>query len=115
MSYDIALRVPDDSPEGRVIDAVVRRDNVSPAEAVLSVLRSAGEGVADAASVTRQPGVRAGSRGTASSPCLSDEESRLLGSMGKTFGLLSDVPEEVIDRMSATIERMKRKGFRKIA
>jgi hypothetical protein len=37
--YDIHLQIDQDTPEGRVIDQVVQTQNVSPDEAVRSVLR----------------------------------------------------------------------------
>ena len=42
MSYDIPqLHIPDNSPEAQVIETVVNRDQVTPKEAVLRILRNA--------------------------------------------------------------------------
>lgn len=40
-----------------------------------------------------------------------DDQILQLKALNRTFGLLEDVPDEQIDRMSATIERMKAEEF----
>ncbi len=40
MSFDISnLHIADDSPEGRVLEAIVNRDQITPEEAIRRVLR----------------------------------------------------------------------------
>ena len=48
MAFDLHLIIPDNSPEGRVVAALVERDHVSPEEAVRRVLR-------DVAAPTKTP------------------------------------------------------------
>lgn len=41
MSFDIPLHIPDGSPEGKLIEQVMRSENVSAEQAVLRILRDA--------------------------------------------------------------------------
>ena len=41
MSFDLHITIPESSPEGRVLAAMVSRDHVSPEDAVRKILREA--------------------------------------------------------------------------
>ena len=106
MSFDILnLHLADNSPEAGVIEGIVSREHVSPEEAVRRALRGV-------ASTTRTVRPRPPKRRIAQEvEPLTNEELGQLEALGKTFGLVADVPDEEIDRMAASIRRMKREGF----
>jgi hypothetical protein len=58
-----------------------------------------------------QLGLKTIRRKTKGIDLVTDEQISRLKALDSSFGLLEDVPEENIDRMSATIRRMKREGF----
>ena len=58
-----------------------------------------------------QTGLRAAKRRGKRAELVTDDQLNRLKALDPSFGLLADVPEEKIDRMSATIRRMKREGF----
>ena len=39
MTFDVLLHIDDQSPEGSVVQSIMRRDSVSPEEAVMSLLK----------------------------------------------------------------------------
>jgi len=43
MPFDLHLTIPENSPEGQVVAAIVNRDHVSPEEAVRRIIRDAGD------------------------------------------------------------------------
>ena len=59
-----------------------------------------------------QTGLKATRRKVKPIAPLTDDEIRQLDGLGKTFGLLADLPDEDVDRMAASIQSMKREGFR---
>jgi uncharacterized protein (DUF433 family) len=65
----------------------------------------------DAAVHLIQKGLKSSKRKARAVAPLTDDEIRQLDSLGKTFGLLADHSDEVIDRMAATINRMKQERF----
>jgi hypothetical protein len=65
----------------------------------------------DAAVRLIQDGLKAKKRKTVNEDLVTDEQIRQLRALDPMFGLLEDVPEEQIDRMEASIQRMKRERF----
>jgi hypothetical protein len=109
MSFDIPqMHIPDNSAEARNLEAIMVRDSVSPAEAVLTALRGM-----DVEHRRAQP--RARKDKPMDGDLLTDELINQLKALDTSYGLLEDVPNEKIERMEATIRRMKREGFPKRA
>jgi hypothetical protein len=106
MSFDIPqMHIPDDSPEVRAIEAIISREHLSLEEVVRRALRGM-----DAKRPRARPAAARG-RATKHVAPLTDDEINQLKVMNPVFGLLEDVPEEKIDRMAQTIQRMKRESF----
>lgn len=101
MSLDIPIHFHENSPEARAIQAIVARDHISPEE----VVRRAVMGLVGPPTSLFPPDK------PKVVPPLSEDEIRQLDSLGKTFGLLADVPDEDIDRMAETIRQTKQEGF----
>ena len=104
MSFDIPIHLADNSPEARVIEAIVKRDRVSPEEVVRRAIRTL-----NMPQAAKEPTTR--NRKTEKPDVLTDELINELKSLDSSYGLLEDVPDENIRRMSETIRRMKREGF----
>jgi hypothetical protein len=90
MSFDLPASVE------RELQLYAQAEHISPAEAAVKLI---------------QDSLRAKRRKAGKENLVADEQIRQLKALNSTFGLLEDVPEEKIDRMAATIKRMKREGF----
>jgi|GEM_PF-5650975 len=95
MSFDIPLHIPDDSPEAQIIEAIVLREQITPAEAVLVAIRG---------------GTTAG---LVSTPAPAEEVEPLTEAELEEFhrlfpssGLFDDVTDEQWDRIVAAARAM---------
>ncbi|CAN5492978.1 hypothetical protein BH11ARM2_BH11ARM2_22240 [soil metagenome] len=79
----------------RDIERYAQAESITPTEAAIKLIRSS---LKEARRKTQEP-------------LVTDEQIRQLKALDSSYGLLEDVPEEKIDRMAATIRRMKREGF----
>jgi len=90
MSFDFPASVERD------IEQYAQAEHITPTEAAVKLIQDA---------------LKAAKRNAVKEDLVTDEQIRQLKALNSTFGLLEDVPEEKIDRMAATIKRMKREGF----
>jgi len=90
MSLDLPINIERD------LEEYAQSEHISPAEAAVKFIQS---------------GLKASRRKMAKENLVTDEQIQQLKALDGTFGLLEDVPEEQIDRMAATIRRMKRERF----
>jgi hypothetical protein len=90
MGFNIPLSVQRDVQE------YAQAEHISADEAAVKLIREA---------------LKASRRKAKGADLVTDEQLRQLKALDPSFGLLEDVPEEQIDRMSAMIRRMKREGF----
>jgi hypothetical protein len=89
MTYDFPATVQQD------IQQYAQAEHISAEEAILKIVKVGRKTIRRKAQIVAP---------------LSEDELRQLDGFGKTFGLLADVPDEDIDRMAATVRRMKREG-----
>lgn len=88
MSLDLPISIERD------LERYAQAEHISPTEAAIQFIQS---GLS-----AKQP---------TAGDLVTDEQIRQLKALDSSFGLLEDVPEEKIDRMAATIQRMKQEGF----
>jgi hypothetical protein len=79
----------------RDIERYAQAEAISPAEAAVRLVK-------DALKATRRK---------TKDVVVTDDQIARLKALDGSFGLLEDASEEQIERMSATIQRMKREGF----
>jgi len=89
MSLDLPVSVE------REVERYAVALHITPTEAAIKLIQS---------------GLKASQRKTGED-LVTDEQIRQLKALDSSYGLLEDVPAEKIDRMAATIQRMKREGF----
>jgi hypothetical protein len=80
----------------RDIQRFAQAEHISPTDAAVRLI---------------QDGLKAKKRRTVNEVLVTDEQIRQLKALDPLFGLLEDVPKEQIDRMAASIQRMKRERF----
>jgi hypothetical protein len=90
MSFDLPADVE------RELVRYAKAEHISPIEAAVKFIQS---------------GLEASKSRVKNTDELSQSELDQLNGFGKTFGLLADVPDDTIDRIASTIERMKKEGF----
>lgn len=90
MSFDLPASLERD------LEQYAQAEQISPGESAVRLIQGA---------------LKAKRRRASKGNLVTDEQIRQLKALNGTFGLLEDVPEEKIDRMAATIKRMKREGL----
>jgi hypothetical protein len=108
MSFDLHITLPDNSPEARLVQAIVSREHVSPEEAVRKVLRGS------ALEPRKVKPSTSTSKPKPSEP-LTMRELEQFEELFPSLGLLGDVTDEQWLSIEQDIGRMKRDGFRRHA
>jgi len=110
MSIDVSLHLDSGTAEGRAVETVMRRFGVGAEQAVVSILRNAGDAVTDLPSMERSEH----SEGALVKP-LSEPELAELDELYPAFKLLENVTDEQWDVVLEGARRMNRRGFPKRA